>query len=77
MYNPKSSKAHEFICHDEVLESLEYAQKNKNNIELRYLVSCLNEIELCIRECDDIDVLKRYIDKLDIICNKIEGIINE
>ncbi len=34
MYNPKSSKAEEFICHDEVLESLSYAQKNKNNIEL-------------------------------------------
>lgn len=31
MYNPKSSKAEEFICHEEVLESLEYAQKNKHN----------------------------------------------
>lgn len=34
MYNPKSSKAEEFISHEEVLETLEYAQKNKNNAEL-------------------------------------------
>lgn len=34
MYNPKSSKAEEFICHEEVLETLEYAEKNKNNAEL-------------------------------------------
>ncbi|MBE7713354.1 MAG: [FeFe] hydrogenase H-cluster radical SAM maturase HydG [Cyanobacteria bacterium SIG26] len=34
MYNPKSTKAEEFISHSEVLASLEYAQANKNNIEL-------------------------------------------
>lgn len=34
MYNPKSLKAEEFICHQEVLDVLEYADKNKNNIEL-------------------------------------------
>ena len=34
MYNPKSSKAEEFICHDEVIESLKYASENKNNVEL-------------------------------------------
>lgn len=34
MYNPKSSKAEEFISHEEVLSTLDYAQKNKNNIEL-------------------------------------------
>ncbi|MDR1167862.1 MAG: [FeFe] hydrogenase H-cluster radical SAM maturase HydG [Heliobacteriaceae bacterium] len=31
MYNPKSRKAEEFICHEEVLASLDFAQKNKNN----------------------------------------------
>ena len=31
MYNPKSQKAEEFINHDEVLMTLSYAQKNKNN----------------------------------------------
>lgn len=34
MYNPKSSKAEEFISHEEVLSTLEYARKNKNNVEL-------------------------------------------
>ena len=34
MYNPKSAQAEEFICHDEVLSSLEYAEKNKHNREL-------------------------------------------
>ena len=34
MYNPKSHKAEEFICHQEILDTLEYAQKNKNNIEV-------------------------------------------
>lgn len=34
MYNPKSHKAEEFISHEEVLASLEYADKNKNNIEV-------------------------------------------
>ncbi len=34
MYNPKSHKAEEFIDHQEVLETLEYAEKNKNNIEV-------------------------------------------
>ena len=34
MYNPKSLKAEEFINHEEILEALEYAEKNKNNLEL-------------------------------------------
>lgn len=34
MYNVKSSKAEEFISHEEVLSTLEYAEKNKNNAEL-------------------------------------------
>lgn len=34
MYNPKSSKAEEFISHEEVLESLEYAKENKHNEKL-------------------------------------------
>ena len=34
MYNPKSKNAEEFICHDEVLASLEYAEQNKNNLEV-------------------------------------------
>ncbi len=34
MYNKKSLKAEEFISHEEVLRTLAYAEKNKNNIEL-------------------------------------------
>lgn len=34
MYNVKSSKAEEFISNDEVLSTLQYANKNKNNVEL-------------------------------------------
>lgn len=34
MYNPKSTKAEEFISHEEIIETSEYAEKNKNNIEL-------------------------------------------
>ncbi len=34
MYNPKSLKAEEFISNEEILETLEYARANKNNIEL-------------------------------------------
>ena len=34
MYDPKSLKAEEFISHEEILETLDYAEKNKNNREL-------------------------------------------
>lgn len=34
MYNPKSSKAEEFIDNNEILATLDYAEKNKNNSEL-------------------------------------------
>jgi 2-iminoacetate synthase len=34
MYDPKSEKAVDFINHEEILKSLEYAEQNKNNREL-------------------------------------------
>lgn len=34
VYNPKSMKAEEFINHEEILETLRYAEENKNNAEL-------------------------------------------
>ncbi|MBQ9915316.1 MAG: [Clostridia bacterium] len=34
IYNPKSKKAEEFINHEEILETLRYAEENKNNIPL-------------------------------------------
>ena len=34
MYNPKSLKAEEFIDHQEILDTLNYADENKDNLEL-------------------------------------------
>lgn len=34
MYNPKSLKAEEFISHEEVLDTLSYAEENKENVRL-------------------------------------------
>ncbi len=33
-YNPKSLKAEEFISHQEILDTLQYAEENKNNLAL-------------------------------------------
>ena len=33
-YDPKSLKAEEFINHDEIIETLKYAEENKNNFQL-------------------------------------------
>ena len=34
MYNPKSMKAEEFISHEEILETLRYAEENRGNLPL-------------------------------------------
>lgn len=34
MYNPKSHDADEFISHQEIIDTLKYADEHKNNIEL-------------------------------------------
>ena len=34
VYNPKSLKAEEFINDGEILETIKYAEENKNNVEL-------------------------------------------
>ncbi len=34
MYDPKSQKAEEFICHEEILQTLDWAEKNKSNSKL-------------------------------------------
>ncbi len=44
MYNPKSTKAEEFICHEEVLESLKFADKKKDDIE--YVKSIIEKAKL-------------------------------
>ena len=34
MYDPKSKRAEDFINHEEIMETLDYAQENKHNREL-------------------------------------------
>lgn len=34
IYDPKSRKAEEFINHEEILETIRYAEENKHNIPL-------------------------------------------
>ena len=34
IFDPKSLKSEEFINHEEILETLKYAEENKNNAEL-------------------------------------------
>lgn len=67
MYNPKSLKAEEFISHEEILDTLAFAQANKNNVELIEKVLQKAELEKGIdhREaslllaCDDPAVTER------------------
>ena len=33
VYNSKSKKAEEFICHEEILKTLDYAEKNRNDLD--------------------------------------------
>ena len=35
MYNSKSPKAEEFISHDEILDTLKYAESQKDNLALQ------------------------------------------
>jgi len=44
-YIPSSSKAEEFICHSEILDTIRYAEENKNNLLL--IDSILDEAEKC------------------------------
>lgn len=60
-YDPKSSDAREFINHEEILDSLKYAEENKNNREL--IKSIIEKARACkgithreasvLLECDD------------------------
>lgn len=67
VYDPKSSKAEEFINHEEILESLEYAKINKGNKELiegildkANRAKGLTHREAAILiECDDKELIER------------------
>jgi len=84
MYNPKSMKAEEFISHEEILRTLEYAEANKNNLELieEILAKAEKREGLGYREasvllaCEDEAILQRVYRmaeqiKLDFYGNRI------
>ena len=63
MYNVKSLNAEEFINHEEILESLEYAEKNKSNtallneiLEKAELRKGLTHREAVLLECDNEEI---------------------
>ncbi len=66
MYKIDSSKAEEFICHEEILDTLDYAQKNRNNhalirelIEKARTCKGLNHREAAVLlECEDANLLE-------------------
>ena len=78
VYDPKSLKADEFINHEEILETLQYADDNKNNMELineilekarprlkgkGYVCKGLTHREASVLlACDDPEVEKRIYD---------------
>ena len=45
MYDPKSSKAEEFICHEEILDTLAFAESKKQDKE--YIASIITKAEQC------------------------------
>ena len=67
MYNPKSPHAEEFIDHSEIMETLDYAARNRSN---RALIELINKAATCkglthreaavLLECDQPDLVQRY-----------------
>lgn len=67
MYNSKSSIATEFISHEEILDTLEYARQHKNDrqlveslLEKARLFKGLNHREAAVLlECDELDLIEQ------------------
>lgn len=67
MYDSRSRKAEEFICHEEILETLDYAEKNKDDLEL--INGILDKAEDCkglgyrdamvVLACEDPEIQQR------------------
>lgn len=76
IYDPKSSKAEEFINHEEILESLEYAKANKDNKELiKEILDKANKAKglthreaALLLECED----KELIEKMFILAEDLK-----
>ena len=51
MYNPASKKAEEFINHEEILATLNYAEENKHNevpVSYTHLKGCVDLAKYCL-----------------------------
>ena len=84
MYNVKSCKADEFINHEEILETLDYAQANKNNrvlieqlIDRAALCKGLTHREAAVLLCcDQPDLINRIYHLAKEVKNKFGYLIN-
>jgi 2-iminoacetate synthase len=81
MYDPKSLKAEEFICHEEIEDTLKYADENSSNMELiRTILDKAKEMKgLTHREasvllaCDDPEVNKEIFELAAAIKKRFYG----
>jgi len=81
MYNPKSDKAEEFIDHQEIMDTLEYAEQNKNNKPL--IESLLNRAIDCrglshreallLLDCEDAELNEKMFKLAKEIKHKFYG----
>lgn len=81
IYDPKSSKAEEFINNEEILESLEYAKENKDNKELiEGILDKANRAKglthreaAVLVECDDEELIQRMFKLAEDIKKRFYG----
>ena len=81
MYNPKSLKAEEFISHEEILDTLKYADENKDNKKLlnEILEKAKEKKGLTHREasvllaCEDVEIVKKIYDLAEQIKKEFYG----
>lgn len=81
VYDPKSRKAEEFINHEEILESLEYAKSNKGNKELiEGILDKANRAKglthreaAVLLECEDEELIERMFKMAEDIKKRFYG----
>jgi len=81
MYNPKSSHADEFIDDSEILETLDYASRNRSNREL--VQQIIDKASQCrglthreaavLLECDQTDLVERYMNLAQEVKHRFYG----
>ena len=81
MYDPKSLKAEEFICHEEIEDTLKYADENKDNLPL--IREILDKARLCkglshreasvLLACEDPEILDEIYKLANEIKHKFYG----